>query len=208
MLGLIIKDLLVCKKSLRTILLLVAVFMVFSVTTDDNTFVMFITSIYFTMMVLTAFAYDAQAKWDAYGLTMPITRSETVLAKYLLGLVLSLLGAVLSLILTFGVMIYKQEAFITGQTLLMQLAMLGAALMMMSIFIPLIYRFGVEKARLVMIAVFVLPSVLLLFFSKSGLPTPDDNVLRILATLSPFFVVGVVVMSYLISVRIFTKKEL
>ncbi len=208
MLGLIIKDLLVCKKSLRTILLLVAVFMVFGVTTDDSTFVMFITSIYFTMMVLTAFAYDAQAKWDAYGLTMPVTRSETVLAKYLLGLVLSVFGGVLSLVLTFGVIIYKQEAFLTGEILLTQLAMLGAALLMMSIFIPLIYRFGVEKARLVMIAVFVLPSVLLLFFSKSGLPAPDGNVLRVLATLSPFLVVGLVVLSYLISVRIFTKKEL
>lgn len=207
MLGLVIKDLLVCRKSMRMVLLFVCVFMVFSLTTDDNTFVMFITSMYFTMMVLTAFAYDNQAKWDAYGLTMPVTRSETVLAKYLLGLVLSLFGGILSFALTFGVMLYKQEAF-TSEMLVTQLALLGAALMIMSIFIPLIYRFGVEKARLVMVAVFIVPSVLLLFFSKSGIPAPDENILRVIATLSPFFVVAWVAASYFISVRIFSKKEL
>lgn len=207
MLGLIIKDLLVCKKNLRTVLILVAIFTVFGLTSDDTSFITLITCLYFSMMVLTAFAYDTQAKWDAYGMTMPVSRSETVLAKYLLGAILSAAGTVLSLIVNMGIALYKHNP-IVPDLIVAQLVVFGVSFVILGIIIPLIYRFGVEKTRLIMIVIFVLPSLLVLFFAESNIPAPSENILRILVTLSPFLVVAWIVLSYLISVRIFTKKEL
>ncbi len=207
MLGLVLKDILVCKKNLRQILILVAVFAVLGMLTRDPSFILPIITIYFSMMVLTGFAYDAQAKWDAYGMTMPVTRSETVLAKYLLGFVLAASGSVLSFLLSFAYSLYQGER-LNSEYVVTHLAMLGAALLIISIFIPLIYRFGVEKARLIIFLLVIIPSVGVLVLSRINIPAPSDAALRTLATLSPFILVVWMVISYRISVGIFSKKEL
>lgn len=53
----------------------------------------------FAMMVVTTISCDDLAKWDAYALTMPVTRKEMVLSKYLVMVLLNTLRAVLSLII-------------------------------------------------------------------------------------------------------------
>lgn len=207
MIGLIQKDIFVCKKSLRTIAILILVFAAMGMISDDNSLIMFITGMYFPMLVMTSFAYDHQAKWDAYGMTMPVSRSETVLAKYLLGLLLSLVGGVISLLLSAAVKLYRHSA-LEATDVISQLVVLGVSLVILSILIPLIYRFGVEKARIFMIAIFLVPTIGVLLFSKLSLPPVNEQIINTLVVMSPFLVILIGVISYFISARVFEKKEL
>lgn len=209
MLGLIVKDFLISKRYTRTILLLLAFYAVFGfLQKDGGAFLLFMTPLFFTMMTITAFAYDNAAKWDAYALSMPVLRSDIVFSKYASALIFSVSGSVLSFILTAIISLIKGEAFsqeiITGA-----LCALGAALLLISLLLPLIYKFGVEKARLMMIAVFVLPSVLGMAIVQSGFkPEIDENMAKTMIVLSPILVMAVFAGSYFISNAIFSKKEL
>ncbi len=208
MLGLMRKDILVCKRYLKTMALLVLVFAVFSFSSDDNTYMLFMIATFFMMMTITSFAYDQVAKWDPYSMTMPVTRSEVVLSKYLVSGVFLLTGSILSTLLFVGFLLYKGQP-VTGELAVGELAVFGTGLVVISILIPFIYKFGVEKARLIMVGVVVLPSVLIMFFTGGNISAqPSEQLVTLLVTLSPFAVIACVVASYLISVGIFTNKEL
>lgn len=205
--GLIIKDVLVSKRYMRTIFLLLAFYVLFSFAMGSSSFILFMTPLFFTLMTITTFAYDTTAKWNSYALTMPVTRGDLVFSKYVVSALYALSGCVLALVVSVVINLILGQP-LTGELGLVVLGALGASLLIISIVLPLIFKFGVEKARLVMFAVFVIPSILGVLLPKSGLPMPSEEFLKTLAILSPFLVVAVFVGSYLISNRVFAKKDL
>lgn len=173
---------------------------------QGNSFIFGIIILMFAMMVVTTISYDDLAKWDAYALTMPVTRKEMVLSKYLVMAILNTLGAVLSLIV--GVV----GSVIMGQSFDLEiLAIIGAiyliALIFGSVIIPLIYKFGTEKARLMLILCALLPTALMLLAEQFNVPLPTTgNPWIYLILLIGFSVTGVI-LSYLITLKIYSQKE-
>ncbi len=207
MTGLIVKDFLVSKRYMRTIFLLLAFYALFSFAMGSSSFILFMTPLFFTMMTITSFAYDNAAKWNTYALTMPVTRGDLVFSKYIVSALYALSGCVLALVVSAVVDLVSGRP-LTGELGMMVLGALGASLTIISIVLPLIFKFGVEKARMMMVAVFVIPSVLAVVLPQSGIPMPSEELLKSLAILSPFLVVAVFVGSYFLSNRIFSKKDL
>ena len=173
---------------------------------QGNSFIFGIIILMFAMMVVTTISYDDLAKWDAYALTMPVTRKEMVLSKYLVMAILNTLGAVLSLI------VGAVGSVIMGQSFDLEiLAIIGAiyliALIFGSVIIPLIYKFGTEKARLMLILCALLPTALMLLAEQFNVPLPTTgNPWIYLILLIGFSVTGVI-LSYLISLKIYSQKE-
>ncbi|MDK2942114.1 MAG: type transport system permease protein, partial [Acetobacterium sp.] len=95
--GLILKDLINLKSTFKMLGLMIALFAVIYIP-QGNGFIFGMIILMFAMMVVTTISYDDLAKWDAYALTMPVTRKEMVLSKYLVMALLNTLGAVLALI--------------------------------------------------------------------------------------------------------------
>ena len=91
MTGLIMKDILVMRKALKSYLFIMVLYAVMA-WLDILNFGFIITFIQVMLMVLpiTAFAYDEQAKWDRYAMSLPLGRSKVVGARYLFVLVLAL----------------------------------------------------------------------------------------------------------------------
>lgn len=96
--GLIIKDLYNLRKQLVLYIIIGVIYSVIGVVAKDSGGSSFIglILIFSAMLPITAVSYDERAKWDKYGLTMPVSRRETVAAKYLLGVILTAAGALLS----------------------------------------------------------------------------------------------------------------
>ena len=209
MLGLIVKDFLISKRYTRTMLLLLAFYSIFGfLQKDGGAYLLFMTPLFFVMMTITTFAYDNAAKWDAYALSMPVLRNDMVFSKYAATLIFSFAGTLLSVIFTTIIYLIKGEV-LSQELIFGALGALGAALLLISILLPLIYKFGVEKARLMMIAVFVVPTILGMVIAQTGFkPDIDDNTVKIMIILSLFVVIALLGISYLASCRIFAKKEL
>lgn len=203
--GLILKDLLNLKSTFKMLGVMMVFFAVVFLP-QGNGFIFGMIILMFAMMVVTTISYDDLAKWDAYALTMPVTRAEMVLSKYLVMVILNTLGAVLSL--TVGIV----GSVIMGKRFDLEiLAIIGViylvALIFGSVIIPLIYKFGTEKARLMLFLCALLPTALILLLEQFNVPMPTTgNPLIYLIALIGFSVAGVV-LSYLISLKIYRKKE-
>ena len=203
--GLILKDLLNLKGTFKTLGVMIMLFAVVFIPAG-NGFIYGIIIFMFAMMVITTISYDDLAKWDAYALTMPVTRKEMVLSKYLVMVLLNTLGAVLSLIIGIVGSFLMNQSFDLEILVIVGLVYL-IAFIFGSLIIPLIYKFGTEKARLMLFLCALIPTALFLLLEQFNVPLPTTgNPWIYLILLVACSVIGVI-LSYLISLKIYTKKE-
>lgn len=164
------------------------------------------------MLVVTTFSFDNLCSWEPYAMILPITRRDVVKGKFALLLLVSAVGALLGFamsILTCAVLPsltldLKEQAFCL-------LPGFSVAMFMGSLSIPLIFKFGAEKARMLLIASFALPAILLALvlraLEKAGVHLTDQMVIRFFS-LAPVLVLVFAFLMYLLSCRIFEEKEL
>ncbi|EGT4597235.1 TPA: ABC-2 transporter permease, partial [Clostridioides difficile] len=207
--GLILKDLLNLKGNVKFILLFIIMFGFMSSLGDGNVnnFIGVIIVLCTTMIVST-FSYDDLNKWDSYVLTMPINRNDIVLSKYLTMLIFSFIGVLVSLIVSVTIGYFK-NTLILNETLLINALILSISVCFGSLILPLIYKFGTERARLLMILCFLVPTLALLVF-KSILenissPISIEIILNTLVYSLPFVAILLFVISYFISSKIYSK---
>lgn len=169
-----------------------------------------------SMMVVTTFSFDENSKWTKYALVLPLSKKDYVLSKFIILLIFSLIGAAFGLVFgtVIGIVLHKFTGNLV-EMLLYQLfiALVGLALSVTfgSFTIPLLFKYGAEKARMMMLLSFGLPAVLFFGIYKLldtlGIPVTDQAFMMGLR-FSPFAAVIIVCLMYKISYTVFLKKEL
>ncbi|MDO4581014.1 MAG: ABC-2 transporter permease [Bacillota bacterium] len=205
--GLLLKDFYNLQKYCKTIALIFVVWCVIFLPDGSVDFLTGLISVLCVMMTVSSFSYDEAAKWERYALTMPLGRSQLVRSKYVLGLILALLGVALSALI--GVIGRLLISDFSGDILPSLAVNLGVGLFYAAAVLPFIFKFGAERARLVMILVFLIPFALLMALQYSGFepaisPTLSPAVIAIAALL---LIAALYVISYMLSCRIFAKRE-
>lgn len=154
MTGLIIKDFLILRKSLRAYLGIMAVYMALTFTGAWSVeFLGSFLMVLVAMLPMNVFAYDKQAKWDVYGLALPINRTKTVAARYMAVLLLCLFSIILVTVV--GVVLAAMGRIEEPDSYVFTCAILGLlAVVMNAVLLPFLYRFGPERARLMLIGLF------------------------------------------------------
>ncbi|SHJ35350.1 ABC-2 family transporter protein [Clostridium amylolyticum] len=205
--GLIIKDILNLKNYGRSILLIVAFYGIFAYTINDAGFLGGMIVLLMTMMSISSFSYDDLAKWDKYALSLPISRKDMVMSKYLLSIIFIVLGAALSFVIVFVISNIKSSVNL-WELLLQTYSSSAVAIIFISVLMPLLYKFGVEKSRIMIMAVFAIPTLLLVLLSKLGIAKPSEDQLMFLLKMSPIIVIAVMMVSAFISYNIYKKKDM
>ncbi len=148
MTGLILKDFLILRKTLRSYLFMLVVYVGIAFTgvwSADIVGVLMVVMV--VMLPMNVFAYDKQAKWDTYGLALPVGRTKTVAARYLCVLLLCLLSVGLTAIL--GVMLYAAGRVEEPVEFLVSCSVMGLmSVLVNAIMLPFLYKFGPERARM------------------------------------------------------------
>ena len=148
MTGLILKDLLILRKTLRSYLFMLIVYAGIAFTgvwSADIVGVLLVVMV--VMLPMNVFAYDKQAKWDTYGLALPVGRTKTVAARDLCVLLLCLLIVGLTAIL--GVMLYAAGRVEEPVEFLVSCSVMGLmSVLVNAIMLPFLYKFGPERARM------------------------------------------------------------
>lgn len=210
MIGLLLKDFYIMRQYGRTMLAMLVLFAFISAGMD-NPATFFVGFIVFMsmMMTVTTFSYDAQAKWDRYALSMPITRKEIVAEKYLFSVILCLGGAIVSFLISLVILKFSPaEDFGMKEHFYVTVAMLCFALFFSSILLPLIYKFDVEKSRILLVAIFAVPTGAVIALSKMGVTMPAESTVLSVIKLLPALIILVYILSFYFSVRIFSAKEI
>jgi hypothetical protein len=214
--GLLLKDFINLKKNVRIFGALTVLYGFMAFNTEDASFFSTIYTMLFAILTLSLYSYDDLAKWDNFALTMPITKDNVVQGKYLMMLLLTLIGAAFSSLFSLLMYLIKGGDMLIGG---IQSCGIGAAVVILfySITLPFITKLGVEKARLIFFAVYMVPFIIAFMANKAiaagTLKLPGQLVSMLHTALQYVYIIAPVVVlialgiSYTISVRIYRKKE-
>jgi len=202
MTGLIIKDLLNLRKNAVMLVIFVGLFFVFGAITQSGITFGTVAATMFTLQVLTAMSFDERAGWEKYALTMPVSRKDLVVSKYVLGILLSLVGFVINVVFFLGF-----SGMTMTEGLLSSLALLGVSCYFIALNLPPTFKWGVERGRLVMFVIMLTPAILIPILAMGSLPTLTTEQLEQLAIGLPLLMVVLLLPSLWLSLRIYSNKE-
>ena len=206
--GLLIKDILGLRRYFFSFAVICLAFLILSVLMKTAMFVSSILAVLFLMMPLTVFSYDESAKWDAYGLTLPVSRKQIVLSRYVLTLLMLAVGSLIGAVFTYGITLIPGVEETSQGMLAVIPVICGMGLIILAVVFPLVYKFGAEKGRYLMIAVFLLLMIVTLLFNQiSGWKEQLLPLLVFLPYAAPIVGLAFMAISYWISCRIYENKE-
>ncbi len=220
MTGLILKDFLVMKKTLRYYLLVMAVYSFLAFT---GTFTYSIVSGFAVIMgciaPMSVFAYDEQARWDKFAVSTPVGRKGVVKARYLFSLILLLAGGVLAVVLSTVIVRFgKVQVSVWWEPLAITATVCLVGLLMNCVILPLLFKFGAEKSRAISLLLFgvIFGGMAFLSWLVKDRGVNLSGVGDAIAALPPAVLIAAPVvivfalfwLSYQVSVGFYQKKEL
>ena len=216
MTGLIMKDMLVSKRSLKAYLGIMIFYAVLTFLGVFNiSFVTAFVSVMLIMLPIGAFSYDEAAKWDRYAMALPLGRRAVVGARYLFTLLVTLISLALALLSGIAVSVTGQGSLI--EVMFSALVTLAAGLLVSDLLLPLCYKLGAERARPYLYAIVFIPVIVLFLAFRMGvridaswldrLALSSPGVLLALSALPLLAALALMLVSYLISCRVAAGKE-
>lgn len=207
--GLITKDILQLKTYKRTLIIFIVIFTLTSISGEGGIEKMLaiMLTLGLGMFSMASFNYDELNKADRYILTLPLTKKQVVLSKYILVIcstvIGSIIGITLGVILTFA--INKQVPNIEELISVGLGSVLGIGLIE-AIQIPCVYKWGAEKGRIQMVIVTALVALLaggIIFIGeKANIQLPSNNILEMLSKFLPLIFIGLTIIIYYISYKV------
>lgn len=150
MLGFMMKDLAVIKSNFKLLAILIIVYAVMGLTGEMD--ISFILPFMSVVVMISSFSYDEFNKWDSYAATFPGGRKDSVRAKYLATILMLLIISIITTSLSFIIAYNKTKTFDYEYIFSTTLGTVFGTILVLSFMYPIIYKLGIEKAR---IAIFV-----------------------------------------------------
>lgn len=196
--GLLLKDFYVLTKQVKLFILIVILFAMLPGGQWSAFAIM-----YAAMMPITTLGYDEQSKWGKLAAMMPYTVKQIVLSKYLLGYIAVLAISLLAAAAQFVYGTIKGTGVSDG-SLIAIVAMAVVAIFLQAVNLPLMFKMGVEKGRLIfmVLTVGVVLGAIALLDENIQIPNID--------TIITVVGVGVVVLnvvSILLSIKLYSNKN-
>lgn len=199
--GLIIKDICTLLKQMKFFLAFIVLF-----TIIPNFSVATFAIVYSTMLPLTTIAYDERSKWDKLAAMMPYSAMDMVFSKYVLGYILVIATALISCFAQAIAGIFTHTA-LTSDYFASMVIIVAFAIIVESIELPFLVRFGAEKGRMLIIILVVGLGVGGVSFIQNVVDLEYENLNMMM--LFPIALIAAAVisaLSVLISVKLFKGK--
>lgn len=213
--GLILKDIYSIRITQKTYVLLFLFLCVFGYLMKSPGYVGTMCIVVFATVVLSLFNADQYYHWDTYAAALPLGKRIIVRARYMLIIVMTLGLAVFTAIMT------GATAALLGMSVSEQVISSVSMCMIIPIFsgiiIPVIYKLGVEKGRVIFMMLFLIPFLVLTLLKDLIRGTAVEKLLVnlqqnpngqvIIAGILLAVSILVLAVSYMISIRIYNNKE-
>ena len=209
--GLLLKDFYMTAKYCRSYLLIGIVFIAvsFAGPESQNMFFVFYPCLLCGMIPVNLLAYDERSRWLEYSGTLPYTKAQLVSAKYLVGVIVQ--GVMLLAVgIAQAVRMQLAGSFRLGEYGMIMAAIFALATITSSISLPFMFRWGVEKGRIVYL---VMVGLFCGISAVASIVLPD-NIFAQAASFAPALplaflaAVGLYALSWFLSTRFYGKREL
>lgn len=202
MYSLVLKDLYILKKYLS----FAWIFLIISALQPEIIPVLSI--VFLTVFSISSFSYDELAKWDKYANVLPMTRKQIVGAKYIFFIGTIILVFMVSILFIFIFNLVNPTADLKEILDIFPFIFFITTLLL-AVLYPVTFKFGVQKSRYIMFILAFTPGTLVSYLGeKQLLPAiPSEKTFQWMIYASPFIAGIFLVVSFLISVKIYEKKE-
>ena len=199
--SLILKDLYNIGHNAKSMLLILLVFAIGLIMVSGVESYIISSGVLCSMMIVTTFTFDDHCKWSKYALVMPICKKDIVKAKFIVLIIFCIAGICVGTI--FG------EGIVT--MLFMGFVGLIVSVIFGSMSIPLVFKYGAEKGRMLLLISFAVPLGICFMVYEIlmmlGVKITDQLIFTILCA-SPLIAAIWIYTMYRISCRIFYKQEI
>ena len=210
--SLVLKDLFNIAHNAKSMAIILLLFAAIFIPSSGAEGYLFISAILCSMMIVTTFAFDDACKWPRYALTMPLSKRALVRGKFAVLAIFCTVGTVLGLLLgaVGGLLARKVSLEALPSLCFLALPAWGFAMLLGSLSIPLVFRFGSERGRILLILSFIVPAGLFLGAHRLllllGIELTGQVVLALLGVL-PLFALLFGLLMEQVSVRVFSRQE-
>ena len=213
--SLILKDLYNIGHNAKSMLFVLVVFAVVLIPASGVESYTFVCAILCSMMIVTTFTFDDNSKWTRYSMIMPVSKKDLVGGKFVVLAIFCLIGSLFGLAVSAisGLALKKITFDLVGigKLLFITLIALVISLVFGSISIPLVFKFGAEKGRVLLLVSFLIPAAICFgvyqLLILLGIEI-TDLLIFVLLCCSPIIALVWCYIMYQISCRIFAKQEL
>lgn len=211
--GLLRKEFYTMQSQLRSWILVVGVMSLYSVFMKSNSFLYMLIFMISLMSALSAFSNDQYNHWDGYALALPLNRRDVVKGRYLFVLSCMAFSSSSCLLISLFINLGIQEMELQEMLYSFYFVVI-ADLLYLAISLPILYQFGVEKGRYVIMATFI--GIFLLVYLVIRFPQADaiqsvegwiEGHFVLLEAAATVLTAGFLYLSYRLSVYIYEKKE-
>ena len=214
--GLLIKDIMLTLSNRRLLVSVLVFGIMLIVLGNMDTFIVGYITLIFTMQVLTSISYDDFDKSNMFLFTLPISRRQYVMEKYVFGLLSTMIGWCLSVaVIEIKHVIIPATPEDVATRIVSYVSLLIVALLMAGFGIPIRLRFGNDNGRMVVMTI-VVACIVAVFLGLKALRSMglDVDLLeqKIIANgyiLLTGFIVGLIVLyaiSIIISLKVINNK--
>ena len=212
--SLILKDLYNIGHNVKSMLFILVVFAVALIPTSGVAGYIFVCAILCSMMIVTTFSFDDNSKWTRYAMIMPVSKKDLVAGKFIVLAIFCLAGSLFGLVVgSIGGLTIKSVSFDLigiGELLLFALTAWVVSIIFGSMSIPLVFKFGAEKGRVLLLISFLFPAALCFgiyqLFVILDIELTEHFMFALLCC-SPIIALIWCYVMYQISYRIFSKQE-
>lgn len=199
--GLLKKDLLLLKSQIKYIMMIIVICLIMTYSNAGFAYISSYLTFLGTGVVFNSFSYDMYHNEMTYLFALPFSKKTYCLEKYIYAFIVTLISWLLAFLMT-------STTHINLETIIVQLAMLLTGLLYLSIMIPVLMRFGREKASIIIL-------VLILFVILAA-ASGATSVGMLMSQVSAFTLIGIyafivfisLIISYRSTMTILNDKEL
>lgn len=208
--GLIIKELITMFKNNKLSFIVIPVFALFGVFNNQNMFLMIVPAL-LAMIPLGQMTHDELCHWDRYVQCLPVDKNKIVSSKYAMVIVLSLIATVI-IGAVMGIINYRNNGSI-NEVIFMMICSMMIGLSVPCISIPINLKYGTAKGRIIYLIIVgiicgTMPALLLSDSGKlSAIMVKLFSNTAVLTAVSFAVLVAMILISWLISIKIYEAKE-
>lgn len=211
--GLILKDLLLLKNQMKNLIIVIIGLSILMMAQGSSSFIITIIPVYLLMLYISTFAYDDYNHFDTFACTLPYKRKDIIKAKFILLILSGIISSVLLVIITY-LFRFFDNSLNQVELLSASFGSIGSVLLVASLFTPFIYKYGVQKGRMVVFGLVVAVPLIGGMILKN-IQYDFTNIINYLNSLNVWliiilalFIISIVLfISYLISCKIYNEKE-
>lgn len=212
--GLMIKDFCIIKSRRRQFILIVALAAMY-IAMGMGGFAISFLSLLGGAFGLSTLSYDAKSHDGEFIFTLPCTRKQYVTEKYLFIFLMMLCGLVIGIVAGLISNLMNAGSMPLDAVPLYALGGIAGSVIMLSLMIPVVIRFGTEQSQVAVFSV-IASCVIVVVILSHLIPAKIINDLMLYATLLPLPVLVmagsvvlliVVMISYTISISMMMRKE-